>query len=153
MIRLRQPIESDWKPILDVVNLIVPGDDTENQSWVENRRNFDEDALRRRHYTVEENGHVVGYGYVEETETEPGWFRVHICLPNERLTDPVAHDLHAKLWESLQDSDATGAWARDWSTLTEVADYFQRLGYVESGRYATGDRGIVVWKKPLAEAA
>ena len=152
MIRLRQPIESDWKPISEVLDTIVPGDEAGNRSWVENRRCFDESSGRRRQYTVEEDGTVTGYGCAEASEDDPGWFRMHICVANDRLVDPIADDLHAKLWSDLHDLGAAGAWAREWATLTDVADFFVRLGYVETRRSSTGGRGIIVWKKPLSGA-
>jgi len=152
VIQYRQPIESDWRPILAIVNLIVPGDEEGNQNWVENRREFDESSGRRRHHTLEEDGVVIGYGCVEESG-DPGWFRMQICLPNHQLTGPIADDLHAKLWCDLHDLGASGAWAREWATLTDVANYFVRLGYVETRRYSPGGRQIIVWNKPLSEIA
>lgn len=114
MIRFWDPIESDWEPILTTLDGIVPGDEAGNRSWIKNRRAFDESSGRRQHYTVEEDGAVIGYGCVEESrDDDPGWFRMHICLANDRLADPVADDLHAKLWCDLQDLGAIGAWARE----------------------------------------
>ena len=98
-------------------------------------------------------GAVIGYGSVEESGDDPSWFRMLVCLANDRLADPVSDDLHAKLWCDLHDLGASGAWAREWATLTEVADYFVRLGYAETRRYSSGGRQVIVWKKPISEVA
>ena len=100
---------------------------------------------------MEEDGEVIGYGAVEEAGDDPGWFRIFVVLPNERLQTPVAEQLHDRLWSDPASFSAAGAWFREDAKLEEVIQFFEAHGYEETRRYSAGGPMMVVMKKPILD--
>jgi L-amino acid N-acyltransferase YncA len=135
-ITVRIPTPADWPAILDAANAALPWDPEGNQEWLEYRKQFDEAKRIRRHYVAEDptTGQVIGYGALEEGP-DFGVFRVFVVMSPERLRSEAGALIYERLAADLEDLEARGAWAREYTSDTALVAFLQEHDFFEMQRF------------------
>jgi L-amino acid N-acyltransferase YncA len=146
VVKLRTAQKEDWESILAVVNDALPEAEAECQEWLENRINYDDAMLNRRHYVVQHDGEsIIAYGAVEQGP-EPHLYRMFIVLKSRYVKQGVAEMLYEKLRADLDTLGAEIVWVRE-ETRDPILSFFYEKGFQERTRFMleNGREAIVIY--------
>lgn len=132
-LKVRPVKAEDYEAILHVANAAVPFDPHGNRTWLRSRQSFDESARTRRHYVLEEDEQIIGYGGLEEQGGGPHRYRLYVVAPPERLDD-VGRTLYERLRQAAIPFGARTLWVREYARDEALLDFFRQRGFVETGR-------------------
>lgn len=134
--RLRPFHIEDWKAVEEIVHATRPDDPHGVAAWVRTRREFDETARFRRHYTVvdEASGAVLGYGGLEQQGDNPKMLRIYTCETAPDAPPEVRSTLYERLRSEAMAAGATRLWARDYADETESLEFLRAQGFTDTHR-------------------
>ncbi|MDX1687471.1 MAG: GNAT family N-acetyltransferase [Candidatus Promineifilaceae bacterium] len=125
--------DEDYQAILEVADAAVPFDPRGNRSWLRSRQAFDDTAHSRRHYVLEEDGQIIGYGGLEQQGGGPHRYRLYVVTAPERLED-AGSTLFERLRQAAIPVGARTLWVREYARDEGLLDFFRQRGFAESGR-------------------
>ncbi|MEN3335108.1 MAG: hypothetical protein V7641_4473 [Blastocatellia bacterium] len=131
--RLRPFAEPDWEMVTLIAYGIEPDFRGDNDSWLRNRKQFDERRYIRRHYVAQHavSGQILGYGAIEQTIFLPR-YRLFLVVAPEHLRSGVGDLLLNQLMKDLQEVNALAVWHRNYARLTDELEFLKEHGFVES---------------------
>jgi RNA polymerase sigma factor (sigma-70 family) len=134
--RLRPFHIEDWKAVEEIAHATRPDDPHGVTAWMRTRREFDETARFRRHYTVvdETSGAVLGYGGLEQQGDDPKQLRIYACVTAPDAPPEVRDTLYERLLNEATAAGATRLWARDYADETEALDFLRAQGFADTHR-------------------
>lgn len=129
-----RPVKTeDYPAILQVADAAVPFDPQGNRGWLRSRQAFDETVHARRHYVLEYDGQIVGYGGLEEQGGGPHRYRLYVVTAPERL-ESVGRALFERLRQAAIPLGARTLWVREYARDEALLDFFGERGFAETGR-------------------
>ncbi|MFN7949888.1 MAG: GNAT family N-acetyltransferase [Blastocatellia bacterium] len=133
--RLRPFAAAEWGLVSAFVYGLEPDFRQDEETWLQNRQQFDESRYRRRQYIAEQAGtqQMVGYGAIEQTIFLPR-YRLFLAAEPEALRAGVGDVLLDQLLEDLRAAGAIKVWHRNYAQRTEVLDFLAARGFVETAR-------------------
>jgi RNA polymerase sigma factor (sigma-70 family) len=131
--RLRPFAEPDWETVTSIAYGIEADFRGDNDSWLRNRRQFDESRYIRRHYVGQhvETGQILGYGSIEQTIFLPK-YQLFLVVAPEYLRSGVGDLLLDQLMKDLREVNAIAVWHRNFARLTDTLDFLKDRGFVET---------------------
>ena len=147
MTLIRPLREADWQDVLRCADEALPLAGRRNQEWLDNRRAFDEGALRRRHYVVEEGNAVVGYGAIEETD-DARW-RLFVVMSPAHLNSAAGDEIAARLFADALELRGRTLWLREEAGDQAMAMFCARHGFAAMQRFTVEDVPISVYERSL----
>jgi L-amino acid N-acyltransferase YncA len=126
-LQLRPCTEADFDAILAIADAAVPFDPEGNRNWLEQRRAFDGATRVRRHYVVEEDGRLVGYGAIEQQSADSTSFRIYV-VPT-LFGSGVEGLLYDRLLADLCHLHARHVWVREYAHDQNVRAFFAARGF------------------------
>jgi GNAT superfamily N-acetyltransferase len=137
--RLRPFAPEEWGFVSAFVYGLEADFRQDEETWLHNRRQFDENHYRRRQYIVERAGtermpeRMIGYGAIEQTIYLPR-YRLFLAAEAEALRAGVGDLLLERLMDDLREAGAIKVWHRNYAQRTEVLDFLAARGFVETAR-------------------
>lgn len=129
-----RPVKAeDYQAILQVADAAVPFDPQGNRSWLRARQAFDETAHSRRHYVLEHDGQIVGYGGLEEQGGGPHRYRLYVVTDPQRLEN-AGRALFERLRQAAIPLGARTLWVREYARDEALLEFFQQRRFAETGR-------------------
>lgn len=132
---LRPFAERDWEMISGFVYGLAPDFRQDDETWLRNRRQFDETRYTRRQYVAEHagNGRILGYGSIEQTIFLPK-YRLFLFAEPHWLRAGVGDLLLGQLMNDLREAGAISVWHRNYARLAEVLSFLTERGFKETRR-------------------
>jgi GNAT superfamily N-acetyltransferase len=133
--RLRPFAAEEWGLVGAFVYGLEPDFRQDEETWLQNRRRFDESRYRRRQYIAEQAGveQMLGYGAVEQTIFLPR-YRLFLAAEPDVLRAGVGDLLLDRLADDLREAGAIKVWHRNYAQRTEVLEFLAARGFVETAR-------------------
>ena len=137
--RLRPFAAEEWGLVGAFVYGLEADFRQDEETWLHNRRQFDENRYRRRQYVVERAGteripeRMIGYGGIEQTIFLPK-YRLFLAAEAEALRAGVGDLLLDRLMNDLREAGAIKVWHRNYAQRTEVLEFLAARGFVETAR-------------------
>lgn len=136
MLRLREPAESDWIDIGKVADISVSHvrSAPRQTDWLQKRLAF---QGCRRHYVIEHDGIVVGYGSLEKRRADPTEeCRMFLALSwNDSSNIDVADGLLSRLREDMRRLDIAHVWLREYAEDHPFIDFLLARGFEITKEY------------------
>src|SRR5262249_46863340 len=128
--RLRPFAAEEWGIVSAFVYDLEPNFRQDDETWLQNRRQFDESSYRRRQYIIEQTGtqHMVGYGAIEQTVFRPR-YRLFLAAEPTALRAGVGDLLLDRLMDDLREAGTIKVWHRNYAQRTEVLDFLAARGF------------------------
>jgi RNA polymerase sigma factor (sigma-70 family) len=133
--RLRPFAAEEWGHVSAFVYGLEPDFRQDDETWLQNRQEFDESRYHRRQCLAEQAGteQMVGYGAIEQTIFLPR-YRLFLAAEPEALRTGVGDLLLDRLLDDLREAGAIKVWHRNYAQRTEVLDFLVARGFVETAR-------------------
>jgi len=137
--RLRPFAAGEWGFVCAFVYSLEADFRQDEETWLHNRRQFDENRYRRRQYVVERAEteqmpeQMIGYGAIEQTIFLPR-YRLFLAAEPEALRVGVGDLLLDRLMDDLREAGAIKVWHRNYAQRTEVLEFLAARGFVETAR-------------------
>ncbi|HEX7177502.1 MAG TPA: GNAT family N-acetyltransferase [Pyrinomonadaceae bacterium] len=133
--RLRPFAQTDWE-LLSALAHTQPGAEAQaSDTWLAERRRFDESRRVRRHYVAEHagTGRPLGYGAVEQSVYGPR-YRLHLAADPRHLRGGVGRLLVERLTADLREVNAVTVSLRGDASRPELLALLEGHGFVETSR-------------------
>ena len=132
--RLRPFAQTDWELLSALARTQPVGDRQEGETWLDDRRQFDETRYVRRHYVAEhaETGQALGYGAVEQSVYDRGTG----CIGG-RPASPARRRrrlLVERLTADLREVNAVTVSLRGDASRPDLLALLEEHGFVETSR-------------------
>jgi len=131
--RLRPVVEQDWQMVTSIAYGIDPGISGNHDSWLRDRKRFDESRYIRRHYVAQhaETGQLLGYGAIEQTIFLPN-YRLLLVVAPQHMRSGVGDLLLDQLMKDLQEVNAIAIWHRSDTRFADTLTFLKAHGFVET---------------------
>jgi RimJ/RimL family protein N-acetyltransferase/N-acetylglutamate synthase-like GNAT family acetyltransferase len=119
--------------VLAVADAAIPHDPDGNRRWLRARKQLDEQKYVRRHYIVVNDVQgIVGYGAIEQQESDRRRLRLYLVVYPGYLRSGEGRALYTQLMKDAEFLNVTNLWMRYYQQDHELINFIQERGFVQT---------------------
>lgn len=125
--------DADSSAVLAVADAAIPYDLDGNRRWLRERQEVNEQQVLRRHHIVNNDLQgIVGYGAIEQQDTDSQRLRVYLIVYPGYLRSGEGRALYAQLMKDVESLNVTSLWMQEYEQNSELGDFMRERGFMQT---------------------